>query len=460
MKLRLRFALTTVAVVVPAIAGLAWMQASLRDRAGEEWLAALSLSFLQSGGRAQCEADPAAWVGRPRDEPRPSPMVYAYDESFARKNPEAPLADPSLVADVRGGRPWAARRVSLAFGRVVDVLIRTPWHEGPCAYVLVRAPSGPAVFGLQPPKVWLAPVLFILAAMLVAVGPVVHRIRKLTESVRRSARAHYADPIADEGTDEIAELARAFDEAGREVRAQLAEKEKRELAMREFVANTTHDVMTPLTVLHGHLTAFAARAASGEPLDPGHVSAAMTEAHYMTSLLHNLAIAAKLEAGEATAIRAPVDLNALVARVIGRHALIAERLHVSLDSAVPEEPIAIVGDVTLLEQAVSNVVHNAIRYNRPGGHVAVILERDGGAFRLSVTDDGPGIPAADLSRIAGRGYRGDAARTRAPEGQGLGLDIAFRVARLHALTLDLGPSEFGGLRATLRGALDAPAPST
>ncbi|MCA9680566.1 MAG: sensor histidine kinase, partial [Myxococcales bacterium] len=81
-----------------------------------------------------------------------------------------------------------------------------------------------------------------------------------------------------------------------------------------------------------------------------------------------------------------------------------------------------------LEQALGNLVLNAIRYNHEGGHVAVVLEQAGEGFSLRVIDDGPGIPEADRRRLMARGARGDAARTREPRGQGLGLAIVFRVA--------------------------------
>jgi signal transduction histidine kinase len=75
----------------------------------------------------------------------------------------------------------------------------------------------------------------------------------------------------------------------------------------------------------------------------------------------------------------------------------------------------------------------------------------GNRFSLCVVDDGPGIPAAELSRLVERGFRGNAARTRSPDGLGLGLNITLRVAELHHLELRFGPSEYGGLRADLEG---------
>jgi signal transduction histidine kinase len=176
----------------------------------------------------------------------------------------------------------------------------------------------------------------------------------------------------------------------------------------------------------------------------------MNEAHYLASLVHNLAVAARLEAAEVSLQESPVDLRELVARVVARHRPIAKQLEISLESAVPDEAVIVSADMTLLEQAVSNVTYNAVRYNRAGGHVAIVLEgTDAGGFSLRIVDDGPGIAEEQLSRLVERGYRGDAARTRAPDGQGLGLHIAFRAAELHGYTMTLKPSEAGGLKVVL-----------
>jgi signal transduction histidine kinase len=300
---------------------------------------------------------------------------------------------------------------------------------------------------------WTVPVVGVVAAAVLGMLPVALRIRRLAAAIERSASAGYAGRVAIKGSDEIGGLARAFDQASREVRVQSAEKGRREQVLRQFLANTTHDVMIPLTVLQGHLAALQGKLASGEAIDRSVVVSAMDEAHYIASIVHNLAVVARLDTGEPQLQRGVVDLKALVARVIGRHKPISRQLEVALDSAPPDEPLTANGDVTLLEQAVSNLVYNAIRHNKPGGHVAVILEaEDGGAnFRIRVVDDGPGIPPHELARITERGFRGDAARSRAPDGQGLGLHITHRVAALHGLSLTFKKSEYGGLQVDLAG---------
>jgi signal transduction histidine kinase len=211
--------------------------------------------------------------------------------------------------------------------------------------------------------------------------------------------------------------------------------------------------MIPMTVLQGHLAAL--RDGSGAP-DPEHLRGAMEEVQYITSLIQNLGASAKLETGERTIERGDVPLNALVERVVARHAPLARQKGLELDFAVPEEELVVQGDITLLEQAVGNLVQNAVRYVPTGGHVALLLDGETrGAWSLRVIDDGPGVDEELIDRLQQRSFRGDEARARYPEGQGLGLHIAMEVARRHGFELELRRSEHGGLEAILRGGAPA-----
>ena len=105
-----------------------------------------------------------------------------------------------------------------------------------------------------------------------------------------------------------------------------------------------------------------------------------------------------------------------------------------------------------VEQAVSNITYNAIRYNHPGGHVGVTVDPEPpDGFVIRVVDDGPGIPEAELLKLTERGARGNEARTRAPEGRGLGIDIARRAAEMHGFQLTFLRSEYGGLEVRFEG---------
>lgn len=491
MNLRRRLALTATGALIPVVAALFWYDALAQHRVAKERL----VQFVQSRmteSRESCESAPQLWGGthggkpppphhgdRPRHDrpppdwpppdrpppkgpppkgplpdqapPRAEPAVlFAYDETFHSANPAAP-AIPVALIHALGDRDVAEASFFWPTSRIVT-LVRLPWKAGPCAYVYARGTTDPSWGAILPESPWwLLPVFAVIAAVLVAVGPVIARIQRLTQVVRRSASNGYSidvAPLTSTRRDEISELAEAFDAASKEVREALAEKEARERALRDFVAHTTHDVMVPLSVLQGHLTTLRETNTG----DASVIVSAMNEAHYLTSLVHNLAIAARLESPHVVLQRIPVDVSKLIARVVARHRPIAKQLQVSIEYAVPDEPVVIPADMTLLEQAVSNVTYNGVRYNRSGGHVAIVLEESNdNGFSLRVLDDGPGIAPEQLSRLVERGYRGDAARTRAPDGQGLGLHIAFRAAELHGYTMKLGLAESGGLQVVFEG---------
>src|SRR5262249_11328804 len=150
-------------------------------------------------------------------EPPPGPPggppteMYAYDASRASRNPRSPALDPSLIL----GR---ARRVEGPGPPRLEALVPMSWTDGPCALVLIRRELGREPSVIPEIGLWLVPVAVTLAALLVAVGPIVARLRRLRDQVRRSARAGYGDAIALPGRDELAELAAAFDDAGRAIR--------------------------------------------------------------------------------------------------------------------------------------------------------------------------------------------------------------------------------------------------
>ncbi|HEY2028520.1 MAG TPA: HAMP domain-containing sensor histidine kinase [Myxococcales bacterium] len=468
MRLRARLLLTTIAVSLPLVFALGALQAHLDEHAREDSITQFALLSMQNGGRERCEAAPERFsLGPPHGpehqgheppphfgHPHPDVRLFAYDDSFSSRNPEAPRLDERLVAPLRAGQARSSRLIALADGRTFEeALLRMPWAGGPCAVVLARHPHpGAPPLHLPPLQFFLLPLAATLAGLLIAVGPLVRRIQKLTREVRASAQSKYEPAITVRGKDEVGDLARAFVEAGGQIRAQMSLQEERERTLRDFLDNTTHDVMIPLTVLQGHLASMAE--ARGAP-DAAAVDAAMSEAHYMASLIHNLGVAARIEAGEPSAKNEPLNLNEIVQRAVARHQPLARRGSVLLEFAVPEPPVWTRGDVTLAEQAVSNIVFNAVRYNRTGGHVAVTLEHAGARFVVRVVDDGPGIPAGERSRLMERHSRGNAARTRAPDGRGLGLNIALQVASLHSWDLRLNDSAYGGLQVEIEGPICA-----
>lgn len=457
MKLRARLALTLGLAAISLLVLLGWAQSRWQSQLRAEALAEAAVHRMESGGRERCEADPERWPG-PRGErrahrhpgpprqPFSKPRVFAYDRDFHSANPDNPAFPEALARQLRAGNEVAVERSPDR--RRAQVAVRMPWVEGPCAIVLMRSKAPPSWFsGAVLMPAFLVALVVILVALFAA-GPIVVRVRQLTDSVRKLG-TDSEEPIHVEGSDEIAELGSAFEQSRHTIQAQLASLRERETALRNYIANTTHDVMLPLSVLQGHLVSLQQRIEAGETLDAGAIVPSLEESQYLGSLLHNLNAAARLEANEGLAHRDPIDLSRLVERVVDRHRPIAKRKQIALELAVPEASIEFPGDLTLLEQALGNIVQNAIRYNRANGHAAVILEGSSSAWTLRVVDDGPGIPAEDRGRVIEPSFRGSEARTRHPHGMGLGLHIASDVAARHGLRLELRETDGGGLTVEL-----------
>lgn len=451
MTLRTRLMVTTLAVAAPLAAGLfvfaektriADMQRSI-DRALE---AGCGVPESRSPGVARPRGG-----GPPRGPQRPPLEVHPYTADFLSARPDGRGPEfPAALREQLSTTDSASGAWTTGEGRGWQTAIRMPEGSG-CQILLARMRPRPGEFRERIIALS-AIVLVVVLAVTIAAAPTVARIRRLSEHVRSTGtRERDADlPIA--GNDEVATLAKALQEARRDARTHLDDVESRERTLREFVANTTHDVAVPLTVLQTHLSAL-----EGQRLDPdsaARVRDAMREAHYMGSLLRNLSAASRLDGGMPVEPRA-VDLGTLVERVVARHQPLARANGVDLNVAIPQSPVIVRADATLAEQAVSNLIDNAIRYNQPGGHVAVVLDQLGSTFVLRVQDDGCGVEAEELSRLATRRFRGGAARSRRPDGQGLGLAITAEAAAAFDWQLSFQPHTPSGLVAELTGGTEA-----
>ncbi|MEM9067576.1 MAG: HAMP domain-containing sensor histidine kinase [Myxococcota bacterium] len=442
MGLRAKLTLTLAVLVIPMSVALVAVQNHWARETAAEAMAEGLITRVSRGGLERCERAPALWPRRARrgrhhrrHRRRGPGEIFVYDTGLhaAREgSPDLGRLNEPLQAD---GFGWYVEE------GILHVAVRVN-DDGPCAVMMVRRP----VDRLSTPR-WPAVVVAALAVLIAALaaGPLVRRIRRLTAAVRASQEEELRSLV---GNDEIGALAEAFSEDRRRLQEQMAALRQRDETLTAFVANTTHDVMIPLTVLQGHLVKL--RDWLTEGAERSTVELALEEADYLGALMRNLGVAARLEAGDRPLEKTEVDVASLVERVVLRHRPVAEQRSVSIDFAVPDAA-AIHADLTLVEQLVSNLVHNAVRYNDAGGHVAVILEMEGERFRLQVLDDGPGVAPEDLQRLGERRFRGGDARSRTV-GSGLGLSIASDVAHQHGFRLRFEANEPKGLRVVLEGA--------
>lgn len=214
----------------------------------------------------------------------------------------------------------------------------------------------------------------------------------------------------------------------------VTEKERVEQMRREFTANVSHELKTPLHTISG----CAELMSNGvvKPEDMGKFSAQIyTEAQRMIRLVGDIIKLSHLDEGATDMSRETVDLCAIAKETVQRLEPIAKKAHVTL--SVQGEPAQLCGIPQLLQGILYNLCDNAIRYNRPGGQVAVRVKKLPEAVCLTVADTGIGIPKEHQERIFERFYRVDKSHSKEMGGTGLGLSIVKHAARLHHATIDL-----------------------
>jgi signal transduction histidine kinase len=270
-------------------------------------------------------------------------------------------------------------------------------------------------------RLLLAGVLALLGAVVVGYGGAwlfARRIRRLEDAAERIAAGHFDEPVVDRGTDEIGELAATFDR----MRRRLAQLEH---ARREFVANASHELRTPLFSIAGSLELLA-----DEDLDEERraefLATMRAQVERLSRLAMDLLDLSRLDAGRIVAEAEPLELDAIARALADEFRAVAQKLdhRLELDGV---EDVQAVGDEQWVLRAGRALVENALVHTPPGTTVRLSVSQDAESARLSVEDDGPGIPAAHLEHVFERFYRVDGTRA---SGSGLGLAIARELAQL------------------------------
>ena len=210
-----------------------------------------------------------------------------------------------------------------------------------------------------------------------------------------------------------------------------------EAMRREFTANVSHELKTPLTSISGYAELLETRMARPEDV-PEFGRRIHKEAGRMISLVSDILQLSELDGQQRQNFEpAPVDLAALVRDTAANMTMNARKAYVTLQYTAPDTPLMVQGGRDLLAELAMNLTDNAIRYNRPGGHVQISCGTADGCPYLQVEDNGIGIPQDAQSRVFERFYRVDKSRSKATGGTGLGLAIVKHIAMLHGAKIDL-----------------------
>lgn len=265
-------------------------------------------------------------------------------------------------------------------------------------------------------------------------------LQRMSAGARAIANGSYDTPIEPSGPREVRSLAESFNWMAAQVEATRT-------SQKDFVANVSHDLKTPLTSIQGWSQAILDGAAA-EPEQLERAAAVIhNESARMDRMVNQLLLLANLESGRMQMNRVPLSLHDIAAEV--RQALLfqAQEQDIALTIEGTDEPLAVLGDRDALVQLFINLVQNSLSHTPAGGQITLSLgRRPDGRPALTVIDNGRGIPREAQSRIFERFYQVDQARSGARRGTGLGLSIVQTIAEAHGAQIEVESVEGLGSR--------------
>jgi two-component system sensor histidine kinase BaeS len=322
---------------------------------------------------------------------------------------------------------------------------------------LVAVPSQPPplqfVFrNLGPTMTGVAMVLLVAGtavAALLVFRPARKRLRTLQDTVTSLGGGQWGVRAPVTGGDEVASLARAFNDMADKLEERTAALAEADRTRRQLLADVSHELNTPLAAIRGYVeTLQMPDLELDDETTRRYLGIVGEETERLEHIIGDLLDLARLEGGGGTLRRETVDVSTLFARLRNRHGRALEDHHIRLETTASPDAATITGDANRLEQALQNLVANAIRHTPGGGEIRVETARDGDAIRVRVEDTGPGIPIEHLPHLFDRFYKADASRsgTALPSGSGLGLSIIQAIVARHGGTIVASNRPEGGAR--------------
>ena len=349
-------------------------------------------------------------------------LMEDYQEvSGVLKGTSVPARDLYILT----GEPAEYKRVLYAFAPI------THYREGIIGMVFLSASLDAIELILSDIRTTIsffsATISFsIILISLILSGFITHPIKELTAGITRMSKGHLNQRVNIRGSGELRQLGEAFNVMSEQL-------ENLDNTRNEFVSNASHELKTPLSAIK----VLAESLLNMEVEDPAVYKDFLTDINFeidrLNAIITDLLILVQMDKEDTVRSRFkkdPVLLNELVQRTMKGLQLLADQKNIRLE-LFDEEEVIVPGDRLKLQQVISNIIDNGIKYTPEGGRVTIEVYNTPNFGVVKVSDTGFGIAPEELGHIFDRFYRIDRARSRSTGGTGLGLSIAKRIVMLH-----------------------------
>jgi len=286
-------------------------------------------------------------------------------------------------------------------------------------------------------RAMLITLMFAFTIGLIIFWIITKNLRLILEVMQKFKQGNLGARIKIQSKGDLREISRMFNEMADILTENVKKLEEVEVLRKELVANISHDLRTPISIVQGYVETLLIK---GDRLSPEesrrYLSTIYESSQRLEKLVNELFELSKLEAKQVKLVKEAFFISELVSDISNRYQLMAKDKRIVLDTRLSKERQLVFADVSLIERVIQNLIDNALKFTPSGGRVLVQTCQAEKGIKVSVSDSGIGIPDEEKELVFGRYYKGHTFK-RYKNNTGLGLAIAKKILDLHEASLVL-----------------------
>jgi len=286
-------------------------------------------------------------------------------------------------------------------------------------------------------RAMLITLIFAFTIGLVIFWAITKNLREIVEVMQKFKDGNLGARIKIQSKGDLKEISRMFNELADIFTENVKKVKDVEVLRRELIANISHDLRTPISIVQGYVETLLIK---GDRLSPEesrrYLSTIYQSVQKLEKLVNELLELSKLEARQVKPLKEPFFISELVSDISNRYQLMAKEKSIVLDTKLSKEQQRVFADVSLIERVIQNLLDNALKFTPHGGRVILQTSKVEKGIKISVSDTGIGIPDGEKELVFGRYYKGHDFK-KYKNSTGLGLAIAEKILDLHEASLVL-----------------------